>query len=66
MTAHTIKGTIAFSCDECPESIETNEQDFADAWNYARSLGWRAQRNARGHFEHECPSCAGSVTTAKP
>jgi predicted RNA-binding Zn-ribbon protein involved in translation (DUF1610 family) len=58
MTVHRIKDTIAFSCDECPETIDTNEHDFTAAWDHARALGWRAQRNVEGQFEHECPNCA--------
>lgn len=59
MTAHTIKGRIAFSCDSCPEAYEPHEQsDFAAAWAEAQALGWRAfKRIARG-YDHQCPVCA--------
>jgi predicted RNA-binding Zn-ribbon protein involved in translation (DUF1610 family) len=61
MTVHRIKEAIAFSCDECPETIETDERDFSDAWLRAQALGWRAHRNSEGQFEHQCPNCAEMI-----
>jgi hypothetical protein len=58
MSVHRIKEAVAFSCDECPETIETNERDFGDAWSYAQAAGWRAHRNADGEWEHQCQNCA--------
>lgn len=58
MTSHNVKGVIAFSCDECPETYEPHDQsDFAAAWSEARALGWHAFKLARG-YEHQCPACA--------
>lgn len=58
MTAHTIKGEIAFSCDECPETYTPDGiEEFGVAWDDARSLGWRAFK-VGSTFEHLCPACA--------
>ena len=59
MTAHTIKGVVAFSCDECPETYEpVDQRDFAHAWIEARALGWRSFKHGWGDYEHACPACA--------
>jgi hypothetical protein len=61
MTAHTVKSKIAFSCDDCPETLETDDEDFGCAWASARSLGWHARKNQQGKWEHECPDCAAEA-----
>lgn len=47
----------AFSCDECPESIETGEEDFRAAWAIAFSSGWRAFTGPDKKVAHACPVC---------
>lgn len=57
MTTHTIKGCVAFSCDDCSEDLETGETDFALALSQAKRGGWRPEKTPDG-WEHRCPDCA--------
>ena len=49
-------GTISFVCDECPEHLDTEQDDFGRAWAFAKSQGWRSFQVA-GQWCHGCPSC---------
>lgn len=54
-------GFIIFHCDSCPETHDTESEDFDPAWAEAKQSGWRAykQKNSAGAAEwfHSCPSC---------
>jgi len=59
MTMQRVKGFIAYSCDECPETVETGEEgDAREAWAEARGQGWVAFKDSKGNWVHHCPSCA--------
>jgi len=47
----------AFSCDECPESIETDEEDFAAAKAAIEKAGWRTFKGPGGEWAQACPVC---------
>lgn len=49
----------AFSCDECPESIETGEEDFNEARAAMIKAGWRAFMGPDKKMAHACPVCVG-------
>lgn len=47
----------AFSCDECPESIETGEDDFNEAKALITAAGWRTFKGPDGEWAQACPVC---------
>lgn len=58
MTIERIRpnGPISFVCDECPEYLDTEQEDFARAWAFARSQGWRSFKVGT-EWAHACPPC---------
>lgn len=57
MSVERNAGSIAFSCDSCPESFEPEEdRDFGAAWAEAKSTGWKAYQ-FKGVWQHRCPGC---------
>lgn len=56
MAVHNIKGSIAFSCDGCPEAIETETSDFNEARQEFRQAGWHSAKF--GTWMDYCPDCA--------
>ena len=46
-----------FSCDECPESIEVEGDEFAEKWQQAYAAGWRAFTGPDKKIAHACPVC---------
>ena len=45
-----------FQCDECPDYIDTDEQDFVEAMVIAKRNGWRSFRR-NDKWMQVCPSC---------
>lgn len=57
MTARkTLQRTIAFDCDVCGTSTDTDEFEFGKALGVAKSEGWRAV-NLNGFWKHVCSNC---------
>lgn len=54
-----------FSCDECPESIETDESEFRNAWNKAYAAGWRSFLGPDKLTAHACPVCVAEFAKGK-
>lgn len=46
-----------FSCDECPETIETDEEDFAAAKAKIEAAGWRTFKGPDKQWAQACPVC---------
>jgi hypothetical protein len=63
MGIHRIKGEVAFSCDECPMTIETGKPGFHQAVEYIRDQGW-ATAFWEGEYQHHCPECAKKMGSA--
>lgn len=49
-------GMIEFTCDACPEVLETDEYDFAEANAARKRAGWSAER-VEYEWVHLCPAC---------
>jgi hypothetical protein len=45
-----------FQCDECPDYLDTDEEDFRTALAVAKRKGWRTHQ-IKGEWLHSCPSC---------
>lgn len=59
MTSHQVKGgSVAFSCDGCPETEEPEADDFKEAWAELREKGWVTFQIRGGSWAHYCPACA--------
>lgn len=56
MSAHRIKGEVSFSCDECPETLETEKTNFDAALRVLERAGWKLLRRNR-QWENMCPAC---------
>jgi hypothetical protein len=57
MSAHVIHGEFSFSCDNCPETIETTKTDFREAYNFIVSRKWLASKDRSGKWHHYCEDC---------
>lgn len=57
MTTHRIRGRVAFSCDGCPETHESETDVFRDALEEARAAGF-VVAEVRGEYHHYCAACA--------
>lgn len=51
-----IAGDIVFECDSCPESLETETDDFQEAKAELQRAGWKTY-NQGGEWCHSCPAC---------
>jgi len=50
------RGNLVFECDMCPETLETEQPDFATAWRVAEREGW--ERSKIGNdWLHACQTC---------
>ena len=49
-------GVLVFSCDKCPETYDATTGVWADAWQEAKSLGWRSYKTGT-EWCHSCPDC---------
>jgi hypothetical protein len=58
MTIQRDGGTIHFCCDNCGDSLDTEESDefFGEAIKYAKLKGWQFFK-ANGEWEHYCADC---------
>lgn len=54
-----------FSCDECPESIETEESDFNEAKRIITAAGWRTFKGPDGLWANACPVCVAEFAASK-
>ena len=50
-------GSGVFACDECPESIDTGEDNFKDAMVEAHLRKWVSFKGPDGKWAHACPAC---------
>lgn len=57
MTFEMISGLGCFHCDECPEVIETEQDNFKDAIVVAHRAKWVSFKGPDGKWAHACPSC---------
>ncbi len=64
MTASKTKDGFEFCCDSCGEIIDppklgrgSEPRDFHESWADAKAKGWRAVKDSRGEWCHECPTC---------
>lgn len=49
--------SIAFSCDSCGTSIDTEKRDFADARDVLVAERWQTKPGDGGRWEHFCTDC---------
>jgi hypothetical protein len=54
-----------FSCDECPETIETGERDFIAAKENATKNGWRTFKGPDDKWANACPVCVAEFAKSK-
>lgn len=50
------KGQIVFECDSCPATLESNTDNFTDAWNKAKAEGWKTHKIG-AIWVHACDRC---------
>lgn len=48
-------GSVVFECDCCPETFDSETDDFSDAWCKARAEGWKSLKVA-DQWLHSCGS----------
>lgn len=48
-------------CDDCSETLDTEEDDFQDAIRELKRAGWKITKK-RNEWHHQCPSCAGGTS----
>jgi hypothetical protein len=63
MTGHRIKNNVAFSCDDCPETYESDTDVLRDAWAEAQSAGWTSYQY-KGSWFHRCEDCSSKQGAA--
>lgn len=56
MTLSYCKGDIIFSCDSCPDAIETGTSNFEAARNVLYRQGWKAYKSGET-WRHRCDTC---------
>ena len=61
----TYNGGGVFHCDECPEHIETDENEFAAARLVLQSKGWRSFIGPDKQWAHACPACVSKFAEAR-
>lgn len=52
-----------FSCDECPEGVDTRKPEFREAFIEAKRLGWRSFRGPDNEWAHACPDCVSEYNS---
>lgn len=57
MTFQMDGGAGVFSCDTCPDVINTGMENFKDASIESRRRGWRAYVGPDKEWAHACPLC---------
>lgn len=63
MTWH--KNENSFTCDTCPEDIDCDGREFAEAKQFAFSKGWRTYKGPDGQWANSCPSCVVDFAKAQ-
>jgi hypothetical protein len=63
MTFHT--RDRAFSCDECPESIDVETSDFSAGLEIAKAAGWRRYKGPDNEWADACPVCVAKFAKRK-
>lgn len=61
MSLDRIAGRIVFTCDACPDALETDTRNFNEAREALRDAGWRTIPNG-SEWEHFCPACKSRST----
>lgn len=61
MSVERINREITFTCDSCPEELETGYEGFTDALQSLRQSNWTA-RQVRGEWVHTCAACNDPVS----
>lgn len=54
-----------FSCDECPETIDTDEADFNEAKAAIERAGWRTFKGPDKQWANACPVCVAEFAKRK-
>jgi hypothetical protein len=49
--------TFVAHCDECPESLDTDEDNFAAARVVIAEKGWRTFKGPDKEWANACPAC---------
>jgi len=57
MTLKKDQRTFIASCDECPESFDTEQDNFAAARVTVAEKGWRTFRGPDKEWANACPAC---------
>ena len=63
MTFHQRDGAI--QCDTCPETIETEDREFAEAKDFAFGKGWRRYKGPDDKWADSCPVCVVDFAKSK-
>jgi hypothetical protein len=53
----TYSGKGVYHCDECPDHIETGEDDFDSRRAALQMAGWRTFKGPDGLWANTCPAC---------
>jgi hypothetical protein len=48
-----------WTCDSCDAELQTEGDSFREAWDEAKTYGWRSFKDARGEWKHKCVECVG-------
>lgn len=48
---------VAFQCDGCGTSLDTEKRDFAAARNVKAAQGWKSKLKDNGQWQHFCSKC---------
>jgi hypothetical protein len=54
-------GAIVLECDCCPNTLDTERNQWADAWTLAKDKGWAAWQDDAGTWQRFCPRCAEEI-----
>ncbi len=59
MTLFTMPNTrsVAFECDDCGTSLDTEKRDFGSARDVLKAEGWATQPAPGGKWRHLCDDC---------
>ena len=57
MTTERQGGVLIFQCDKCPETYDATTGVWSDAWQEAKTEGWRAFK-LNEVWCHSCPDCS--------
>lgn len=50
--------TYVANCEDCPEQLVTDEEEFFDALAQIKREGWRVTKDDMDNWIHLCPDCA--------